>query len=93
MIPHGTIAATNLSGSEAGRDFYVVHVLGLSANATLTLLDGIDALGGGDACGVFTVLRARWDDPNSDLRVWNWGRATATDAVNANDDGLAMACE
>ena len=91
--PHGTIASTNLSNAEAGRDFDVAHALGLSADATPTLLEGIDALGGDDACEVATVLQARWDEPDADLRAWNWGRASASDAVAADGASLAAACE
>jgi hypothetical protein len=90
--PHGTIAATNLSGAAAGRDFDVAYALGLSADATPTLLDGIDALDDDDGCEVVSLLQERWDEPDVDLRAWNWGRAAASAAVSANA-GPPITCD
>ncbi len=90
--PHGMIAATNLARAEDGRDFDVAYALGLSADATPTLLDGIDALEDDDACEVANAMLARWGEPESDLRSWNWGRAAAADAVDATGERLAAAC-
>ncbi|MDA0353288.1 MAG: DUF4173 domain-containing protein [Chloroflexi bacterium] len=90
--PHGTIASTNLARAEQGRDFDVPHAVGLSPDATPTLIDGIDVLPQQDACELATALLEGSDSTDEDLRSWNWGRVEAERAIEANRDRLAVAC-
>ena len=90
--PHGTIAATNLARAEQGRDFDTGYALGLSADATPTLIDGIDLLPEQDACELARSMLERWDDPEHELRSWNWGRRSASRAVESNRERLRSAC-
>jgi len=90
--PHGTVAATNLARAEQGRDFDASHALGLSADATPTLVDGIDMLADQDACEIARSMLERWEDPGHQLRSWNWGRSSASAAVESNRDRLRSAC-
>jgi len=90
--PHGLITTTNLSRAEDGREFDVSHALGLSADATPTLIDGIEALPEEDACEIARTVLARWGEPDSQLRSWNWGRVSAAAAVEANRADLTAAC-
>lgn len=90
--PHGTVAATNLARAEQGRDFDAAHALGLSADATPTLVDGIDMLADQDACEIARSMLERWEDPEHQLRSWNWGRSSASAAVESNRDRLQSAC-
>jgi hypothetical protein len=93
LNPHGTIAGTNLARAEQGHEFDTAHALSLSPDATPTLVAGIDVLPPNDACEVARTLLARWDDPDSDLRSWNWSRTAAASAVEADRDALQSACD
>ena len=90
--PHATVAATNLARAEQGREFDTPHALGLSADATPTLITGINLLPDQDACQIARAMLRRWGDPEDELRSWNWARTSASAAVELNRDSLQSAC-
>jgi hypothetical protein len=90
--PHGLIAATNLARAEDGRDFDVSHALALSADATPTLIDGLELVSDEDRCELAGALLTRDVEPAGDLRSWNWGRSSARAAVDASQVELVAAC-
>ena len=92
LNPHATIAATNLARAEQRHDFDTPYAVGLSADATPTLVTGIDVLPPDDACQLATTLLDRWDTPALELRSWNWARTSARAAVDSNRDRLQSAC-
>ena len=90
--PHATVAATNLARADQGREFDVPHALGLSADATPTLITGLDLLPDEDACQIASTMLERWDNPELELRSWNWARTSAREAVESHRDALQAAC-
>jgi len=90
--PHATVAATNLARAEQGREFDTAHALGLSADATPTLVTGIDQLSDQDACQIARAMLQRWEHPDDELRSWNWARTSASAAVESNRVSLQSAC-
>jgi hypothetical protein len=58
--PQGTIASTNLSRAEQGHKFDTSYALGLSADATPTLVSGIDVLPHEEECELAHSMIECW---------------------------------
>ena len=91
LNPDAFITRTNLSRAESGRDFDVGHAIGLSPDATPTLIGGVGSLAPADACALARGIEE--ESPATDSwRNWNRGRAEARDAIAANQSTLRDAC-
>lgn len=91
LNPDAFIARTNLHRAEHGRDFDVAHASTLSADATPTLIAGLASLPAEGQCQLGNALQS--DAPKADSwRHWNYGRAEARAAIEANESVLAAAC-
>jgi hypothetical protein len=92
LNPDAFMARTNLARADDGRDFDVSHAAGLSPDATPTLIASLSTLGPEERCALAQALT---EDELADdsWRSWNYGRASARDALAANVPALDAACD
>lgn len=78
LNPDAFIARSNLARPALGLRIDTPYLLSLSADATPTLIAGLDSLPAAAQCELLTGLKdARWATQDSDWRSWNFSRARA----------------
>ena len=91
LNPDALIVRTNVNraGAAATDNFDERYASGLSADAVPALIASLPALSEPKRATVARTLLARWSPPEErDWRTWNWGRARAWQAVEANRANL-----
>lgn len=94
LNPDDLIARVNTNRPDASNPFDARYIIALSADAVPALVEALPAMNENDRCLVAGRLLARWSPPaNPDWRTWNFSRAQAWAAVDANRAYLqSVAC-
>lgn len=87
--PNGLVAKVNVGRAAEGHPLDAWYLAVLGADAAPFLLASLDALPAGPRETVASHLLVRWGDGGRrDWRTWNWARASARQAVRAQEDKL-----
>jgi hypothetical protein len=81
LNPDALIARTNLGRIDSPLPVDGRYLGSLSADAVPTLVAGLPSLTESERNRLMNALQARWFNPPSDWRTWNWSRSQATAAV------------
>lgn len=84
LNPDAMIVSTNLQRAQEGKRFDAGYLTSLSADAVPGLVVALPSLPEAEHTKVSTALERRWSRPPSDdPRSWNWSRAAADWAMEA----------
>jgi hypothetical protein len=91
--PERVIVQTNLARAESRRSLDISYLVGLSSDATPTLVAELGRVPALQRPAVITALRTGAEAPAGDWRAWHYGRAEAHRSVAALEQALNHAQE